>query len=136
MLKQLRAVARLNLVSLQADSPRVAAEVLQKYDESVSEGYPIHRVSELFAGTSTGTLRCELEEFAASGIMSTRLRTEVTAYQLTLLDDTVAESPHATISRVVKGKTHSKPVLWSMELRFKQNAQTMESVDRLEPGIF
>ena len=77
-----------------------------------------------------------MEEFAASGIMSARLRTEVTAYQLTLLDDTVAESPHAIVSRVVRGKPYSKPWLWSMELRFKQNVQLMESVNTLEAGIF
>ena len=98
-------------MSLQAESPLVAAQFLQKYDESVSEGLPIHRVSKMFAGRFSGTLRYEMEEFAASGIMSARLRTEVTAYQFTLLDDTVAESPHAIVSRVVMGEALFKAVV-------------------------
>ena len=69
--------------------------------------------------------------------MSPRLRAEVTAYQLCMLDDSMVEGPHASIGRATRGAARSRPAWWSATLRADQNSmareQSMEDIpDRFE----
>eukprot|EP00969_Alexandrium_andersonii_P152020 6722476-Alexandrium_andersonii.AAC.1 len=61
--------------------------------------------------------------------MSEALRTLITSYQLALLDDAVAEGPHAHVSRTVRVRPAAKPWTWSFFLRLQQNIALMESTD-------
>ena len=93
----------------QADSRPAAAEFLRQHDAALANGARIHRVSEFFAGHNTGSLRSDMESWANGEPLSQRLRTELTAYQLAPLDDSLAEGPHAHVSHTVKAKAASKP---------------------------
>ena len=77
-----------------------------------------------------------MQDFAAGSPMSTRLRTEITAYQLCPLDDTAAESPHAHVSMTVKSKVASKPAQWSAKLRWEQNKALRTTVENMKLGAF
>ena len=54
--------------------------------------------------------------------MSERLRTEVTAYQLCILDDSVVEGPHASVGRAARCSSTSSVAWWSASIRLAQNA--------------
>ena len=68
--------------------------------------------------------------------MSDRLRTEVTAYQLCVLDDSFVESPHALVSRTARQSTLPSPSWWSSSVRFDQNFADYDSAARDAPGQF
>ena len=77
-----------------ACKPEVAGELLRKFNES--QGVP-HRVSAYVAGTGLGTLRADMEAHASGRGMSPRLRQEIIAYQLCMLDDSVADVVHRDV---------------------------------------
>eukprot|EP00969_Alexandrium_andersonii_P089261 3940393-Alexandrium_andersonii.AAC.1 len=79
----------------QADHQDTAADIVRRYAAAVAAGQPTHRVSDILAGTGAGSLRRVLVAFAGAGNMSEALRALITSYQLALLDDAVAEGPHA-----------------------------------------
>ena len=75
--------------------PEVARDLLRKFDQP--QGVP-HRVSVYFAGAGHGTLRADMEAHASGRGMSPRLRQEIIAYQLCMLDDTAADAVHRDVS--------------------------------------
>ena len=68
--------------------------------------------------------------------MSDRLRTEVTAYQLCVLDDNVQESPHALVSRIATTARQSRAKWWSSTVRLQQNRSVMRVMEVIAPGRF
>ena len=68
--------------------------------------------------------------------MSDRLRTEVTAYQLCVLDDSVQESPHALVSRIATTARQSRAKWWSSTVRLQQNRSVMTAMEVIAPGRF
>ena len=92
-----------------ADDREKATEFVERYDQSMAnpETKPkVHRVSHYLA---SGQLGIDLRAYANGHPMSERLRTEITAYQLCMLDDSVQESPHARITKVLQTARASKP---------------------------
>ena len=79
---------------MNAWKPDVAAELLRKYDQS--QDVPL-RVTVDFAGIGPGTLRADMEAHAPGRGMSQQLCPEIRAYQLWMLDDTVAEAVHRNV---------------------------------------
>ena len=59
--------------------------------------------------------------------MSVSLRTEITAYQLCVLDDSMGEGPHASVSRTALLSPRSQPSWWSASLRMNQNLALCEN---------
>ena len=109
---------------------------LQKYDGASANGTLTHRVSDFFCGEQPGSLRFDFEAWAYRGVMSSDLRTWLTAYQLCCLDDGMQESPHGIITHIVNAKPSSTPQLWSALYRYKQNLAAKRSLDINHPGRF
>ena len=101
----------------------MAAQFLQSFDTAQS---PPHRVSVYFAGHGD-TLRADMLRHAKGGGMSQRLRAEITAYQLCMLDDTVAEAPHRDISAAASRAPSSQLPWWASSVRLDQNLQLASS---------
>ncbi len=95
----------------EADSRPGAAAFLAKFDEAAprADTLPLHRVSVYLGGGSVECLGQDLRRFATGQELSASLRSEITAYQLCMPDDSMQESPHAVISHEVSrsraGKT-------------------------------
>ena len=68
---------------------------LRKFDQS--QDVP-RRVSVYFVDMGLGTWKADMEAHAAGRGMSRRLCQEIRAYQLGMLDDTVAEDAHRDVS--------------------------------------
>lgn len=68
--------------------------------------------------------------------MSDRLRMELTAYQLCMLDDSFVESPHAQISRVTRQTSVPSPSWWSATVRLNQNFLEYDRSVVDSPGRF
>ena len=86
--------------TLQADDRTKAALFVERYDKAMADPatkLKVHRVSHYLA---SGALGLDLRAYATGSPMSKKLRTEITAYQLCMLDGPMQESPHARISRV------------------------------------
>ena len=58
--------------------------------------------------------------------MSDELRSEITAYQLCVLDDSMGEGPHALLSREATRSPRSSPAWWSGTFRLTQNLRLAE----------
>jgi hypothetical protein len=68
--------------------------------------------------------------------MSRRLRTELTAYQMAMLDDSFQESPHGIITAIVRRAPSSLDSWWSANFRLRQNLALRKVMDREHPGRF
>lgn len=95
-----------------------------------------HRVSSYLMGSATGQLGPDFRRWAGEGHMSGRLRSELTAYQLCMLDDSFVEAPHAHISRIARQATVPSPSWWSATVRIEQNFQAYEKSKISCPGRF
>jgi len=121
------------------ETPELAKEFIRQYDTAtrdVSKASSIHRVSHYLAIDALGCLGSDLREFAAGGLMSPRLRAEITAYQLCMLDDSCVEGPHARIGRVTRSSGRVSPPFWSATCRLQQNIAARRNADSLCPGRF
>ena len=119
--------------SLQADDRNKAIEFVARYDEAIADPasrLKVHRVTHYLA---TGPLGLDLRAYASGNPMSERLPTEITAYQLCMLDDSMQESPHARISRVVQSARPAKPPWWSATIRLDQNLAILKFLDHIKP---
>ena len=97
-----------------------------------------HRVTELFAGAGTGTLslRQGMGAFALGAPMSAQLASEITAYQLCMIDDTWAESIHRDVStQKVRAYAASLPHR-AATLRFKDNLRQIGCLSETELATF
>ena len=106
----------------QADDVSIAAQMITKYD-ALPDKSRAHRVTTYLCSLGDNNLGPDLRGFAASGQMSECLRMEVMAYQLCVLDDTMAERPHAIVPKVARDAVQSKPAWWSGTIRLGQNLQ-------------
>lgn len=123
----------------QVTDRKTASEFLMKYDQVMSTpaGHSeIHRVTHYLAGDGPGCLGAEFRMYATGGPLSPTLRTEITAYQLCVLDDGIQESPHALVSRLATGATQSGPSWWSATIRMQQNIQVKKDIDAIAPNRF
>ena len=107
-----------NKTNMKAWQPEVAERFLRKFDQS--QGVP-HRVSVCFAGAGPGTLRADVEAHASGRGMSPRLRQKIVAYQLCMLDDTVAEAVHRDVSFEGHRVVASSMNWWASSVRIEQN---------------
>lgn len=107
--------------TLEADDRQVARALIEEADAAVSAGRPLHRVTQYLVGHGLGTMRPLMQRFVDEGFMDPRLRTEITAYQLCMLDDTVQEAVHRDVSRIVQRARHSSVAFVAASLRLKQN---------------
>jgi hypothetical protein len=105
--------------------------MLRRYDAAVSGGKFVHRVSKYLCCEGIGCLGSHLRHFASTGNMSVTLRSEITAYQLCMLDDSMQEGPHAAVSRVALAARTSNVRWWSSTLRLKQNLAMWEANEPL-----
>ena len=81
----------------------------------------MHRVTHYLASTDRECLGQDLRAFVDGQNLSAKLRTEITAYQLCVLDDSMQEGPHAYVSKAAASSCNSAPAWWSATIRFKQN---------------
>jgi hypothetical protein len=119
-----------------ADDREKAKEFVKRYDKSMANPETkaqVHRVSHYLA---SGELGSDLRAYAKGDPMSERLRTEITAYQLCMLDDSVQESPHAKSTKVVQAARASKPPWWSATVRMQQNIDLMDALEAKKPQRF
>ena len=93
----------------------------------VAKGQQPHRVIEHFAGTNEGSLRVDFEAHAEGRGMSTRLREEVSSYQLCQLDDTWVEAVHRDVSATCKRASACTFPWVAATLRLSQNLAVMDS---------
>jgi len=112
----------------QADDRAKAKLFLQQFDQARGSHGRVHRVSTYLCSEEAGCLGTDLRAFAAGHPMSSALRTEVTAYQLSVLDDGAAESPHAFVSKCANRTPSSKPAFWSATVRLYQNLACAEAL--------
>ena len=121
---------------LQCEDQTKAKLFLDKFNEAKANGTKVHRVAEFFCGNATGNLSEDFSIWADCGIMSTKLRTWLTAYQLCSLDDSVQEAPHGIITAIVKTRPNSLPSLWSSLYRHRQSMAAKKSLDMNVPLRF
>ena len=110
---------------------------IEKYDKAASSdltNHKIHRVAHYLASTNFGCLGCDFRNFAAGHSMSEALRTEITAYQLCVLDDSMQEGPHAFVSRCVTQSRSSRPAWLSSSIRLNQNIYYRDMALTAHPG--
>ena len=93
----------------------------------MAKGQQLHRVIEHFAGTNEGSLRVDFEAHAEGRGMSTRLREEVSSYQLCQLDDTWVEAVHRDVSATCKRSSACAFPWVASTLRLSQNFAVMDS---------
>ena len=68
--------------------------------------------------------------------MSDRLRSEIAAYQLCVLDDSFVEGPHALIGRIARQASTPSPSWWCSTVRLAQNLQEHDRAAVEMPGRF
>lgn len=68
--------------------------------------------------------------------MVARVQTEITAYQLCVLDESLVESPHAAVSRITSSSRSSKPWTWFSRMRFRQNKALRSYMNHVRTGEF
>ena len=122
------------LCSSQADSRDVAKRICKDYDEARRTGQFVHRVTHYIASTNPGCWGSDLRAFASGQSMSEGLRSELTAYQLCVLDDSMAEGPHAYISGCGARAPSSKPAWWSSTIRLGQNLALVDAAMEAHDG--
>ena len=123
----------------EADDIEVARELLQWYDTQMASpdsAARVHRVMHYLLGQGPEQLGSDFREYCRAGTMSVRLRTEITAYQLCTLDESMVESPHALVSRITSSGRASQPVYWFSSLRFNQNLSFRHEWNVLMPRSF
>jgi hypothetical protein len=123
-------------IHIQADDREKAKQFVDLYDEAMrvpATAQHVHRVSHYLAA---GSLGIDLREYAAGRPMTSQLRTEVTAYQLCMLDDSIQEGPHSRISRVVTASRSARPPWWSAGVRLEQNLEARATLEALSQGRF
>ena len=122
------------IANSEADDRDKAIEFIAKYDSAMQcqdTAALVHRVSHYLAGKGPACIGTDFRTYANGGPMSSRLRTEVTAYQLCMLDDSMQEGPHARISRIVSRSRASKPHGWSAKLRLSQNLAIEKDINAI-----
>ena len=122
-----------------ADDRSVAKRMISDYDAALADPSRvnrIHRVSHFLLGQDGENLGEDFKTFARGGAMSERLRTEITAYQACMLDDSAVEGPHASVSRISKSAASVGAAWWSSTLRFIQNQSCMKVCNEEEADIF
>ena len=122
-----------------ADDRSVAKRMISDYDAALADPSRvnrIHRVSHFLLGQDGENLGEDFKRFARGGAMSERLRTEITAYQACMLDDSAVEGPHASVSRISKSAASVGAAWWSSTLRFIQNQSCMKVCNEEEADIF
>lgn len=117
------------LIAYKVDDPDKAITFIEKYDALVATARPTCRISDIFCGRQSSSLRHDFENWAYHRIMSTRLRTTITSYQCCMLDDSFQESPHGIITALAKRATNSGPSWWSANFRFKQSMDIKRVLD-------
>ena len=123
----------------QADDRQVAAKMIDLYEHQRLDPEKLrvmHRVSKYLLACAEGCLGSDFRQYARTGVMSVALRTEVTAYQMCMLDDSMVEGPHSTIGRTSRCASTSTPAWWSATIRLEQNSQDRESKEEAMPGRF
>ena len=116
----------------------MASRIVSSYDQHVSQhgnDSETHRVSRYVASAAPNCLGSYLRLFAKRGIMSAKLRTEITAYQMCILDDSFVEGPHASIGRAARAAPKGTNAWWSATLRLAQTCRMREAMDS-QPGRF
>ena len=96
----------------------------------VAKGQQPHRVIELFVGTNEDSLRADFEAHIEGRGMSSRLREEITSYQLCALDDTWVEAVHRDVSLACKRATSYRFPWIASTLRLPQNLAMVDSTDQ------
>ncbi len=113
---------------------------MDKYDKVLTNPTltgSVHRVSHyLCSTTQPNALGHDFRSYASGEHMSTRLRTEITAYQLCVLDDATVESPHACVGQVLNRSSRSSVAWWSATIRLDQNISARRSLQLLARGRF
>ncbi|MCP4242821.1 MAG: hypothetical protein GY772_19890 [bacterium] len=108
--------------SPQVDDRAKASEFLVQHDAAVAGGRPVHRVTAFLAGSGPGTHGEAFRAWASgAAAMDARLRREVTAYQLCMLDDTVQEAVHRDVTHVSMRAPASRLAFRAATLRLDQN---------------
>ena len=118
---------------LQAADRTKAALFVERYDKAIADPatkLKVHRVGHYL---TSGALGLGHRADATGSPMFKKLRTEITAYQLCMLDDSMRHSPHARISRVAQAAWPSEPPWWSATVRLSQNLAVCKSLDELKP---
>ena len=125
-------------VVFEANDREKAKEFVARYDKAIGEdgGVKVHRVSHYLASKGKGCLGTDLRTFAAGGRMSTLLANEILAYSLVMLDDSMQESPHAQVSRIVQRAPASNPPWWSATARLDQNIAVQSSIEAIDKSRF
>lgn len=113
-----------------------AGQLRTAFNDAVARGQSVNRVLRYLASEEAGCLGQDLRAWAAGGPMSVELRTEITAYQLCVLDDSMAEGPHALVSDCAGSAPTSRPEWWSATIRLSQNLQMAENIAEEERTIF
>ena len=122
---------------MKADSQLVARDMVSRYDKAVAvpdECGRMHRVAHSLLGSGTGQLGVEFRTWATDGSMSARLRSELTAYQMCMLDDSFVEGPHAQVGRVARRISVPSPSWWSATVRLEQNFREHDRAKWHSPG--
>ena len=117
----------------------MAAQMVSAYDAAASDpdrAARLHRVSHYMLSPEHPNLGGDLRLFAEGHPMSSRLRTEISAYQACMLDDSAVEGPHARIGRVCRGAPHCGAPWWSATIRLAQNSAAREERRGTAPGLF
>ena len=96
----------------------------------------IHRVSRYLMGSGPGQLGPDFRQWVGEGRMSDRLRSEIAAYQLCVLDDSFVEGPHALIGRIARQASTPSPSWWSSTVRLAQNMEEHRRAAIESPGRF
>ena len=122
----------------QADNRDAAKEMLKKFKlaRTSSGAGQVHRVSRYLMSEEDGCLGSDFRDYVAGAPMSRQLRTEITAYQLCMLDDSLVEGPHARIGRVTRYAVNSKAGWWSASLRMEQNNLARAVAEQTRPQRF
>ena len=123
----------------QADDRTIAAKMVQVYDSATSDpraAQHVHRVSRYLLHVGDGCLGSDFRSYARTGVMTSRLRTEITAYQMCMLDDSMVEGPHSSIGRTNRHASKSSPAWWSATSRFQQNSDAREASEHDMVGRF
>ena len=122
-----------------ADDRSVATTMVSDYDAALADPSRvnrIYRVSHFLLGQDGQNPGEDFRTYARGGAMSERLRTEITAYQACMLDDSAVEGPHASVSRISKSAASVGAAWWSSTLRFIQNQSCMKVCNEEEADIF
>ena len=123
----------------QADDRDIAREMVRRYDLVADDPEAlkyVHRVSRYLMGSGPGQLGPDFRQWVGEGRMSDRLRSEIAAYQLCVLDDSFVEGPHALIGRIARQASTPSPSWWCSTVRLAQNMQELDRSKVQTPGRF